>query len=118
MMSPQRQLPQISVACSVRACSVMSDYVTAWTVARQTPLSMEFSRQEYWSGCLFLSFIYMELQYVFFSVWLLSLNKLLLRFVHMGVYLRHLVFFLRSMSPLSGFITFIQSPVSEHVSCF
>ena len=118
MMSPQRQLPQISVACSVRACSVMSDYVTAWTVARQTPLSMEFSRQEYWSGCLFLSFIYMELQYVFFSVWLLSLNKLLLRFVHMGVYLRHLFFFLRSMSPLSGFITFIQSPVSEHVSCF
>ena len=54
MMSPQRQLPQISVACSVRACSVMSDYVTAWTVARQTPLSMEFSRQEYWSGMPFL----------------------------------------------------------------
>ena len=29
----------------------MSDsYVTSWTVARQAPLSMEFSRQEYWSG--------------------------------------------------------------------
>ena len=27
----------------------MSDSVTPWTVARQTPLSMEFSRQEYWS---------------------------------------------------------------------
>ena len=24
--------------------------VTLWTVARQAPLSMEFSRQEYWSG--------------------------------------------------------------------
>jgi len=24
--------------------------VTPWTVAHQTPLSMEFSRQEYWSG--------------------------------------------------------------------
>ena len=24
--------------------------VTPWTVARQAPLSMEFSRQEYWSG--------------------------------------------------------------------
>ena len=24
--------------------------VTAWTVARQTPMSMGFSRQEYWSG--------------------------------------------------------------------
>ena len=23
---------------------------TPWTVARQTPLSMEFSGQEYWSG--------------------------------------------------------------------
>jgi len=25
-------------------------FVTTWTVARQAPLSMEFSRQEYWSG--------------------------------------------------------------------
>ena len=24
--------------------------MTPWTVAHQTPLSMEFSRQEYWSG--------------------------------------------------------------------
>jgi len=24
-------------------------FVTLWTVARQAPLSMEFSRQEYWS---------------------------------------------------------------------
>ena len=27
-------------------------FVTPWTVARQAPLSMEFSRQEYWSGLL------------------------------------------------------------------
>ena len=27
--------------------------VTLWTVARQTPLSMRFSRQEYWSGLPF-----------------------------------------------------------------
>ena len=27
--------------------------VTPWTVAPQAPLSMEFSRQEYWSGLLF-----------------------------------------------------------------
>ena len=26
--------------------------VTLWTVARQAPLSMGFSRQEYWSGLL------------------------------------------------------------------
>ena len=30
-------------------------FVTPWTVARQTPLSMEFSRQEYWSGLPFSS---------------------------------------------------------------
>ena len=28
-------------------------FVTPWTVARQAPLSIEFSRQEYWSGLLF-----------------------------------------------------------------
>ena len=30
-------------------------FVTLWTVALQAPLSIEFSRQEYWSGLLFLS---------------------------------------------------------------
>ena len=35
--------------------SVVSDSVTPWTVACQTPLSTGFSRQEYWSmGCYFL----------------------------------------------------------------
>ena len=28
-------------------------FVTPWTVACQAPLSMEFSRQEYWSGVPF-----------------------------------------------------------------
>ena len=28
-------------------------FVAAWTVAHQAPLSMEFSRQEYWSGQAF-----------------------------------------------------------------
>ena len=35
--------------------SVVSDSVTAWTVAHQAPLSMEFPRQEYWSGLPFAS---------------------------------------------------------------
>ena len=30
--------------------SVMSDSATPWTVTHQAPLSLEFSRQEYWSG--------------------------------------------------------------------
>ena len=33
--------------------SVESDFATPWTVAHQAPLSMEFSRQEYWSGLAF-----------------------------------------------------------------
>ena len=33
--------------------SVVPNSVTPWTVACQAPLSIEFSRQEYWSGLLF-----------------------------------------------------------------
>ena len=33
--------------------SVMSNSVTPWTVAHQASLSMDFSRQEYWSGLSF-----------------------------------------------------------------
>ena len=32
--------------------SVVSAFATLWTVVRQAPLSVEFSRQEYWSGLL------------------------------------------------------------------
>ena len=39
----------------VRACvcrfGCLWLFVTLWTGAHQAPLSMEFSRQEYWSGC-------------------------------------------------------------------
>ena len=36
------------------SCSVVSDaFVSPWTIARQAPLSMEFSRQESWSGLPF-----------------------------------------------------------------
>ena len=39
-----------------RTCSVpqrvMSDSTTPWTVAHKAPLSMEFFRQEHWSGPL------------------------------------------------------------------
>jgi len=34
---------------AVLSHSVVSDSVTPWTAARQAPLSMEFSRQGYWS---------------------------------------------------------------------
>ena len=34
-------------------CSVVSDFAAQWSVAHQAPLSMEFSRQEFWSVLLF-----------------------------------------------------------------
>ena len=33
--------------------SYVQPFVTPWTIARQAPLSMEFSRQEFWSGLPF-----------------------------------------------------------------
>ena len=35
------------------SCSVVSESSTPWTVNRQAPLSMGFSRQEYWNGLPF-----------------------------------------------------------------
>ena len=35
-------------AKSLQSCRL---FVTLWTVTRQAPLAMGFSRQEYWSGC-------------------------------------------------------------------
>ena len=34
-------------------CSRVQLFATPWTVALQAPLSMKFSRQEYWSGLPF-----------------------------------------------------------------
>ena len=34
----------------VKSLSLVQLFVTPWTVAHQPPLSMGFSRQEYWSG--------------------------------------------------------------------
>ena len=45
-------LPQAAtdLGASSAVCSVMSDSVTPWTAAHQAPLSVGFSRQEYWNG--------------------------------------------------------------------
>ena len=47
-----KPVPQLCESASV-SHSVMSDCATPWTVARQAPPSMGFSRQEYWSGLPF-----------------------------------------------------------------
>ena len=44
----EETMSRVHAVCQV--ASVVSDSVTPWTVALQAPLSMGFSRQEYWSG--------------------------------------------------------------------
>ena len=39
------------MGCMLSRFSHVRLFVTPWTVACHTPLSMGFSRQEYWSGC-------------------------------------------------------------------
>ena len=41
------------VTVTVRSLSRVQLFATLWTVAHQAPLSMGFSRQEYWSGLPF-----------------------------------------------------------------
>ena len=41
------------VKVNVKSVSRVRLFVTPWTVAHQAPPSMEFSRQEYWSGLPF-----------------------------------------------------------------
>ena len=38
---------------TVCVCSIVPNFATSWTVALQAPLSIGFSRQEYWSGLPF-----------------------------------------------------------------
>ena len=45
--------PQKTLCCAVLSYSVMSDSVTPWTAVHQAPLSMGFSRHEYWNGLPF-----------------------------------------------------------------
>ena len=37
----------------VKSLSCVGLFATPWTIAHQAPVSMEFSRQEYWSGLPF-----------------------------------------------------------------
>ena len=46
-------LQTLEIYVLVALVSCVQLFVTPWTVARQAPLSMGFSRQEYWSGLPF-----------------------------------------------------------------
>ena len=52
-------------------CSVVANSAIPWTVVHQAPLSMEFSRQEYWSGLPFPSPPYM-LYSIVSTMWVIS----------------------------------------------
>ena len=43
----------VSVCVLIQSLSRVQHLATLWTVARQAPLSMKFSRQEYWRGLPF-----------------------------------------------------------------
>ena len=43
----------VKVKVKVKSLSRVRLFVTLWTVAYQAPQSLEFSRQEYWSGLPF-----------------------------------------------------------------
>ena len=45
--------PYIGLCVTVKSLSCVQLFVMLWTVARQAPLSVGFSRQEYWSGLPF-----------------------------------------------------------------
>ena len=46
----QCQISQTGMKVNVLVTSHVRLFVTSWTVACQAPLSMEFSRQEHWTG--------------------------------------------------------------------
>ena len=52
-MFQQTNRAAVTVCVCVKSLSRVRLFATPWTVAYQTPPSMGFSRQEYWSGLPF-----------------------------------------------------------------
>jgi len=53
LLSMEKLCVCVCVCVCVKLLSHVQLFATPWTVARQDPLSMGFSRQEYWSGLPF-----------------------------------------------------------------
>ena len=52
-LTPKKSEIGLSLSMKVKSLSRVWLFATPWTVAHQAPLSMGFSRQEYWSGLPF-----------------------------------------------------------------
>ena len=50
---PRSHVPQLRPGVQAQSLSRVQLFATLWTVAHQAPLSMRFSRQEYWTGLPF-----------------------------------------------------------------
>jgi len=50
ILKTQGDLSSVSILTHAKSLQSFQLFVTLWTTAWQTPLSMGFSRQEYWSG--------------------------------------------------------------------
>ena len=69
----------------VKSLSSVRLSATPWTAAHQAPLSMGFSRQEYWSGSP-LPYIYIPILYVFFLPHFPSFLPPFLLSTHLSIY--------------------------------
>ena len=57
-------------------CSAVSDSATPWTVALEAPLSMEFSRRDYWSNyILYIPYIYIYDIYDIYNLFMASIPR-------------------------------------------
>ena len=85
MGSPALQVDSLPTELSgseLKSFSPVRLFATPWTVANQSPPSMEFSRQEHWSGLPFpwVNWVLNQAQKVFNSKWV-SHSKLLCEFL-------------------------------------
>ena len=109
-------------------------FVNPWTVARQAPLSMGFSRQEYRSGLPFPSpgdltisivlsftgwYIIGSIKCVTFSDYFLSSSYIHWRVLHDVLWLEYLIsFYPWIISHYVDVPHFVYSPIRGHLGCF
>ena len=88
----------VCVCVCVQLLSCVQLFVIPWTAAHQAPLSMGFSRQEYWSGLpdhLFSKQLFLGIYFKIFLTW--TIFKVFIEFVTILFLFYVLLFWLRYM---------------------